>query len=331
MNTVRCQESDEPLLLSTLTSILSENIERLNGSIIDAGSNLGSEACLFAEVAPMSIVHAIDPMKLNIEKIKRTVARKHSNIKPMLGGLGSYERIVHVPSQKSRRAGQQISFADIGNEKNDRGGRDVANVHRLLKNTSERSKKKLQNFTVYRIDDLFSTVWRGETLSLAHFDVEGSEMDVLNGAYKTIRRDRPVFTCELHVHKNWTYSQNLIRFAEDLNYDAYMIDEICSPAFDCRNILFLQHEKRKMYTKNPSIRLAWKTRDLVPISSKNVTRFAFPCCRKGGACCKNKKTCCSKDALINAGEKLPSPDKFPSEHKPQRKKPQRKLPFRELF
>ena len=58
------------------------------GSIVDAGSNTGEEACFYAERNPDRIVHAIDPLSQNVVMLQAR-SRHLSNMRSAVGGLGS--------------------------------------------------------------------------------------------------------------------------------------------------------------------------------------------------------------------------------------------------
>ena len=53
---------------------------------------------------------------------------------------------------------------------------------------------------MWPVDQLFATQWN-ERLGFAHWDTEGNELDILRGAVGTLRRDAPIFTVEIVVHK----------------------------------------------------------------------------------------------------------------------------------
>lgn len=142
----KCAAPHEYFFTSLCRSILSES-GLSDGSIVDAGANIGIEACHFAEAAPMRTVHAVDPLYLNVQSMKSTVCRTHRNIQPILGGLGAYEAHLHVPPQKARRAGQQITFVPLGDERQSRGGVSVSNVLALLKHATSEAMRQMQNFT----------------------------------------------------------------------------------------------------------------------------------------------------------------------------------------
>ena len=113
--------------------------------------------------------------------MRHTFQPRLPNLLPMQGGLGSRSATVRLPVAQSKLpAGTSSQVAGVGNMRP--AGNASGNLH------------------VYRLDELFVEHWPGERLGFAHFDVEGAEADVLEGAANVIRRDRPVFTVEVFVH-----------------------------------------------------------------------------------------------------------------------------------
>ena len=147
----------------------------------------------------------------------------------------------------------------------------------------------LEVFRVHRVDDLFANEWRGERLGFAHFDVEGGELDVLRGARATIRRDRPVFTVEVHVHNKPNTTRALLRAIRELGYMSFLVEEQCGVPVDCRNIINLPNEAVKtVFVKSATLDLAAVTGVLVGVTDGNVASRAYaPVCAPGGACCPN--------------------------------------------
>ena len=62
---------------------------------------------------------------------------------------------------------------------------------------------------MWPVDQLFATQWN-ERLGFAHWDTEGNELDILRGAVGTLRRDAPIFTVEVVVHKSQQYTAILL-------------------------------------------------------------------------------------------------------------------------
>ena len=88
--TSRCPiPNSEPLLVAIVRGLFAEGAMP-PGSVVDAGANDGSEACVYAESSPDRVVHAVEPLKSNIAAIHRLrKAVNLSNIHPLLAGLGN--------------------------------------------------------------------------------------------------------------------------------------------------------------------------------------------------------------------------------------------------
>ena len=258
-----------------------------NGSVIDAGAHVGTETCLLAQAAPDRIVHALEPMFRNVQSITRQYVHL-PNLKPMQSGLGN-EEIMVQPTVGMFAAGQMFSPARLRRKKElPHAGRN--------ENASWASSSW---FPVRRVDSLFEGPWRGETLALGHFDVEGAELEVLRGATATIRRDAPVFTTELHVHDNCSFSSELLRYADALDYDSYLVEEVCGARMDCRNLVHLPRRRAGLFESLPVLGLAASVQRLFRVDKHSILEYAFPCCMPGGACCAKPRssTCCNQEAV----------------------------------
>ena len=176
------------------------------GAIVDCGAHTGHEACRYASLRPNSIVHAIEPMRSNLDALNASYAHLR-NIHPPHGGLGSVERMVDMAPRKLR-TGKKITMLE-----------DV----QLAPAANQSSAT---TFRVHRLDNLFAAQWPSQRLVFAHFDVEGAELDVLAGATDTIRRDRPIFTVELKLG-NTDYNAKLFGAVRGLGYDAFVVPERC--------------------------------------------------------------------------------------------------------
>ena len=197
--------SAELILNELIRSIALEGLIP-EGSVIDAGANQGQDTCAFASMMPTRTVHGLDPLQRNIASLKE-LCGSNPNVRPLLGGLGAAEQTLHVPASKSRYGGQQISIASrtSGESPIGKGTRDGVAVLNVIEynNTG-------QEFHVWPVDQLFATQWRDERLGFAHWDTEGNELDILRGAVGTLRRDAPIFTVEIVVHKSPQYTVALL-------------------------------------------------------------------------------------------------------------------------
>ena len=124
-------------------------------------------------------------------------------------------------------------------------------------------------FDVYTVDELFAAggLWGGKRLGFAHWDVEGSELEVLRGAVGVIRRDWPLFSVEVVIRqptprvrssaslesdmsapakdmrvRDGTREFELMKLIRSLGSELYEIQEDCGVSdsggwWNCRNFL----------------------------------------------------------------------------------------------
>ena len=126
------------------------------------------------------------------------------NLRPMLGALGSSNR--EVALQGPRTASMLIHV--------DRRPNATASGRTL---------------SIHTLDSLFlGGAWDGETLAFGHFDVEGSELELLQGAERVLRRDRPLITVEVDL-KNANFARSLLQELETLDYRVHMVRNLWAP------------------------------------------------------------------------------------------------------
>ena len=208
----------EPLFRAWVVMVFAIEGLVLNGSIIDSGANTGGESCFLADLRPGRIVHAIEPLEHNLRSVKK-VAASRPTVVPMLGGLGNVERTLNIHTTAHVKSGLQLMY-----------------THRAKENNSTSSG----SFPIRRVDSLFANEWAGESLAFAHWDVEGAELDLLQGAMATIRRDRPVFSIEVGVGFTLQQALPLLR---SLGYGALVVPEVCGTPRTCRNALCFPKER----------------------------------------------------------------------------------------
>jgi len=215
-----CSTSGHELLFVKLVTALLTSGTIPNGSVVDCGANTGGEACHYARTVPNRLVHAVEPVLVNYERIRRDYAGI-ANLRPLHGALSNRERFVDASPGRG-----QSMLKGIGM------GREVASG----------TESSPSIFPVFLLDHLFGKggAWAGETLALGHFDVEGDEEDLLRGAEMTIRRDRPIFTIEI----NRKTGPELLKRTAELDYEPYLVPERCGLNSDCRNVICLPAEAR---------------------------------------------------------------------------------------
>ena len=155
--------SGEVLLHSILAGLFLEGLVP-EGSIIDAGANNGEESCFLAQFG--RVVHAIEPLNINVAHIRRTYGESHPNLRPQLGGLGSADG-VDVISPTSALA----ELAAAAQNKSAKAGQYQLNwqYKSIQRSVTSRSggaaaQGEKYSFPVWRVDTLFSREWQGERL-----------------------------------------------------------------------------------------------------------------------------------------------------------------------
>lgn len=216
----------EPVFAHLIAGILTSGALLLPGSIVDCGAHWGGESCMYASLQPDRIVHAVEPLQTNLNQIHKHYGGSLPNLRPMLGALGSSNRMVPV-------TGNRDSKSMLVN---------VASRPRVSPTSGNTTAATMQ---IHALDSLFvdnNGAWAGEKLAFGHFDVEGSELDLLRGASMVLRRDRPVITVEIAL-RDVRYARDLLRELEALAYRVWLVPERCGIPADCRNLICVPVER----------------------------------------------------------------------------------------
>ena len=187
---------------------------------MDAGSNDGTTTERLCAKFPDRKVVSVEPLRTNVERILRRVERK--NVTVVQGLLSSSLGWGRYPSYlDGRLAGKQTQTGELY-------------AHRM------RHERSWTDVPVYTVDSLCKHV----PLALAHWDVEGSEWEVLRGARGTLARDRPIFTVETFPLSNATRHARLVHeVVHELGYAMHLVDEVCGSPKDCRNLVAVPKER----------------------------------------------------------------------------------------
>ena len=280
----------EPVLRALIGSLFAEGLVP-PGSVIDAGANSGEETCFYAERQPQRTIHAIEPLWTHYRRIKQVLVRRLPNIQPLHGGLGSTARLVRNDASPTAEVATRRSTNYTTRRNTVKGplSRQVSlnNIETVEPLPNASSARGSDVFRVHRIDDLFAEQWRGETLGFMHLDVEGGELDVLNGARATIMRDRPMFTVEAFVHNHANATAELMSTIEQLGYVSLMVEEQCGIPADCRNILNLPRERIAHFDQSVTLMLAMAGSQVYQVLPRTIAQTAYaPACAPGELCCK---------------------------------------------
>lgn len=226
----------EKKLRATLLHLFSLGGLLPQGDILDAGAKDGLEAVYLSHIAvnPARKVVAVEPLQRNIDLL-RAKQKVTPNLEIVQGGL-------------SNASGTATYLSTGGLTEFNAKARDVA-----AKAARDGTRGNLTSFDLITVDSLFAT----RKLAFAHWDVEGMELSVIQGAVATLQRDRPFFTVEAYPKSKPDDFDLLMRMLHSLEYHAYEISELCGWPWDCRNFLCVPHERVGAFMKlNESVSLA---------------------------------------------------------------------------
>jgi len=255
----------EQMLVFLLSSILHEEDGMLlpEGSFLDCGAQFGEQGAHYAVTSPNRKVIAMDPSSVLVEHMRKEWGSL-PNLEIRQGGLGR-----KVGTMRPRDGSFNMAMD--------------------------------MTFPVYTLDSMYFD--KGEKLALAHIDVEGLELDVLNGGLKTIRANRPIFTVELRVHES-NKTTPLLNLIDSEGYDTYVIDEPCGmPPVDLRNILCIPREKGVAFGMSDGFNLLYSMGGLMRVTSKDIAQKILPCCALGKECCPgdnlyDESQCCTEKQVL---------------------------------
>lgn len=253
----------EIVLESLLGSLLAESNLIPPGDILDVGAQFGEQACHFATLAPERSVYALDPSPEQANGIVKKFGAHLSNLIVINAGIGR----------------------TVGNGTAD---------------TSFTGMKVGDTFLIETIDHLFHD--SGRALGFAHIDVEGVELDVLQGGSKTIQENHPIFTVEVRVHKDPNYTIALLDLIDEYGYDSYVIDEPCGwPHMDYRNLICFPRFMGEKLVHSDSFNLAASTEAIFRVDRDSIFQKVYPECKLGGKFCNfdstMNKQCCHENAM----------------------------------
>lgn len=261
-NTVRTESihpmcplgNGERIFSGIVQALLTDRRLMRDGAVLDVGANNGETACQYASFVPERLVHAVDPDKANIARMKRLYGRNLPNLRPRLGGMGSRSQAAWTQPTINRWGQMELDTehlqmedapetrtpGDAGRHDSSQGGNSYT-------------------FAIYRLDELFES----EALAFAHIDVEGSELEVLRGGARTLARDRFLFTFEIHARAT-AVNVPLLQMIDAFGYQILAVHEVCGARLDCRNLLALPPWCLP-YTNVPILRLMVDSGRVVPL------------------------------------------------------------------
>ena len=171
-----------------------------NRTALDIGANIGNHSLFFA--TNFSDVYAFEPNPVTFEVLQLNCkfASADKNNVPLNFGLSDIEG----------RLPFYINHSNIGGI----GGSAI--INRNNKNIDDAIQ-----INVKRLDDLVEL--KDADIALIKIDVEGHEINVLNGAKNTITKNMPAILFEQHASEIIDGSSFVVKFLEELGYEFFTI------------------------------------------------------------------------------------------------------------
>mgnify|MGYP003385327692 CR=1 FL=1 len=212
------------------------------GDVLDVGAHDGGWSCMYACLDPERQIHAMDPSPKLIRKMR---CPGHDNFHP-------YNAAV------SNKTGF-MNFVDgrIGS-----GFVDSISNHEV---------KHEGDVPIETLDRLFLEVWKSVP-GFLHIDVEGFELQALQGARQIITQHKPVFSIEIHVVESKDFTLEIVKYVEELGYYLYMVNEVCGMRVDCRNFICFPFQASHLEPGpiRPMLDLAHRTGTLVKVTQTDI-------------------------------------------------------------
>ena len=154
--------------------IIKKVLDKKEAAFYDIGANVGYYSITVARLLPQCIIFAFEPMPQHLQHLKNHIAINKT-------------AVIQIQNVAVSGISSELVFS---NDKNSEGN--------TYKNQSPLFKKSTSTIKVKSItlDDFVSFGHKPPTL--LKIDAEGAELDVLNGAAKTIAKYKPVIMLATH-------------------------------------------------------------------------------------------------------------------------------------
>lgn len=190
------KEGDLYLFIDTLKN--SENYKDKTGLILDIGANIGITSGVLGKETDLKI-HAYEPLKLNYEVLEKVIQKQ---------GLGT--RVSIFKKALGNYRGECEMILPVV---------DSVKMHGLSHVVDPNIKEFNEGHNVDHIPiDLLDNIYKEQKVTGIKMDVENYEYQVLLGAEKLLKEQKPIVYIELWDNEN---RLNCFDFLRKLNYKSY--------------------------------------------------------------------------------------------------------------
>ncbi len=184
-----------------------------NTNVIDIGANIGSHTLLLSEIiSPKNKIYSFEPIYYDI--VEKNVKANHlNNVVVFNEGIGKKNEEINIDIFNRNCPMNFGKFSLIHNYKNPTS---------LSKNTLNKCKPSKKKIKIATLDSK-----KLNNISLIKIDVEGMELDVLEGAIETIKKNRPTIFIEIWDREKNKYLNHPIfkKIINELKYKILYIEE----------------------------------------------------------------------------------------------------------
>jgi FkbM family methyltransferase len=187
---------------------------RHNSNVIDIGGNVGTHTLLLSEIiSPKFKIYVFEPVYADI--IKMNVDENHLQDRVVIYGVGVGDKneTIQVPiyPRNCLRNFGRLSLIDHNTK--------ISSY--LSPKTLEKCQTKIEPINVVTLDSKKLT-----NISILKIDVEGMELQVLEGAIETIQKEKPVIFMEVWKrNKKKTFSTPIFKkLLQELHYKPIFIE-----------------------------------------------------------------------------------------------------------
>lgn len=212
-----------------------------DGDILDIGAHNGDLSCFYGCLERRRVVHAVDPNRIFISRLKCPTPNIRAHNYAMSDDLG------------------WIDF-------------NPASVKSGFVGSLEDKRSNEGNVEIVTLSEFFAR--QNSRPGFLHIDVEGYELNLIRGGLDLLRAQRPIFSFETFINNLST--MQTIREVEKLDYCVYMVNEICGLHEDCRNMLAVPVEKVTKFKSSWTVQIGVLTDFLVHVtSSKELSQSRY--------------------------------------------------------